>query len=146
MFDLVEEALTKRVQELLPEVKGRVHSLGEILDGDGILNTPAVGIALDGYKPMGAAGEANKIASRWLLSVATSTSRQIGGAKEMRVNALTLAGRLLEGLVGWRPAKGYTPFVVAEPGGPIWIKSRNLYLLPVAVATSHVVVGVQDEY
>lgn len=145
MFDSVEEALAKRCQQLVPEVGDRTPSLGDILQADKLPALPAIAIAFDGYKPVATAGVDNKIRSTWLLAAAVSTARQRDGSREARAKALVIAGKLLQGLVGWRPGKGYTPLTAAEPGGPVWIKDRQLYLLPIAVATTHVISGVEED-
>lgn len=146
MFAQVEEALAARIKTLIKEVGDRTPSLADLLEGEKLPTLPAIAIAFDSYKPVAAAGADNKIASTWLLGVAVSTARQRDSALEVRTKALDIAGRLLEGLIGWRPCKGYTPFVAAAPGGPIWIKARSLYVLPVAVTTTHVIRGVEGEY
>lgn len=144
MFECVEEALAKRCQQLVPEVGDRTPSLGDILQAEKLPALPAIAIAFDGYK-VANAGVDNKIRSTWLLAAVVSTARQHNGSREARAKALEIAGKLLQGLVGWRPGKGYTPLVAAEPGGPVWIKDRQLYLLPIAVATTHVISGVDED-
>lgn len=145
MFTDIEAALAQRCRLLVPEVGERTPSLGDLLQAEKLPALPAIAIAYDGYVPVASAGVDNKISSTWLLAAAVSTARQRDGAREVRSQALAIAGKLLAGLVGWKPGKGYSRFVAAPPGGPVWVKDRQLYLLPVAVATSHVISGVDED-
>lgn len=145
MFVQIEDYLVDRVGRLVPEIAGRTPSIGDLIEGEQIPTCPAVAIAYDGYTPVSEAGCDNLIESRWLLVVAITSARQRDAAKAARIDALGMAGRLLGGIVGCRPAMGYSRFKVAPPGGPLWRRDRGLYLLPVAVSTRFVVEGQYDE-
>ena len=145
MFVQIEDYLVERVAALVPEIAGRTPSIGDLIEGEQVPTCPAVAIAYDGYTPVAEAGCDNLIESRWLLVVAITSAKQRDPARAARSSALGIAGRLLTGLVGLRPAVGYTEFEVAPPGGPLWRKDKGLYLLPVAVSTQHVVTGGGDE-
>ncbi len=146
MFTPVEEALQRRVGELLPKFKDRSPSLGDLLDEAAKLPAlPAIPIAYDGYKPLTQTGADAKVESTWLLAIAVASSAQAGAAQRAKGEALALADTLLKGLLGWRPAKGYSRFTLAPAGGPLWLPKRGLYLLPVAVTTTHTLTGVEED-
>lgn len=144
MFHEIEAALVERVKALVPEVGTRVVSLGDLMEAKEKPATPALAVAYDGYRVVDGAGADGLLESRWLIAVAVSTARQRDAAGTVRKSALVIAAALLEGLVGWRPAAGCTPFKAADPGGPLWDRERGLYLLPVAVTTRAAFSGVED--
>ena len=144
MFDIVEAALVERVKTLVPEVGPRVVSLGDLMEAKDKPVTPALAVAWDGSRVIDEKGADGLLEARWLVAVCVSTARQRDGARAARESALAIAAGLLQGLVGWRPAAGCTPFKAADPGGPLWDRERGLYLLPVAVKTRAAFAGVNE--
>lgn len=122
MFTDVEQALVKRLQEvLLKDVD--VLTATDLADIDeGRQPTPAVHVIYDGYRPVQtrADGRVSKIAQRWLTVVSVRNARGRGHGANAREDAIELISQITPELMGYQPSKEIAPLVLSSappPGG-----------------------------
>lgn len=144
MFTDVEQALVKRLQDVLP---GDVHVLtaSDLADIDeGRQPTPAVHVIYDGYRPGQGRpdGKATKIAQRWLTVVAVRNARGRGNGANAREDAIQLTSKIAPKLMGYQPGKDIAPLFLSAappPGG-----SDGFLYVPLAWSTETVLKASED--